>query len=144
MPNLDRHVFICVNERPEDSPKGSCSRAGGDEVASRMKARLHELGLKRVVRANRSACLGECAHGASMVIYPDGVWYGGVQPGDVEEIITEHLLAGRPVARLRLSEDQLVGRGVRACDVVAPSGAGGCGGEGGSPEPVHEDTASPG
>ncbi len=35
-----------------------------------------------------------------VVVYPDAVWYWGVEPGDVEEIVREHLVAGRPVERL--------------------------------------------
>jgi (2Fe-2S) ferredoxin len=41
-----------------------------------------------------------CERGPNMVVYPDGVWYSGVQVGDLPEIIREHFLAGRPVMRL--------------------------------------------
>jgi len=39
-----------------------------------------------------------------VVVYPEAVWYGNVHPGDVEEIVSEHLVGGRPVARLRLAD----------------------------------------
>jgi (2Fe-2S) ferredoxin len=35
-----------------------------------------------------------------MVVYPEGVWYGGVTPADVPEIVDRHLVGGAPVERL--------------------------------------------
>ena len=40
-----------------------------------------------------------------LVVYPDGVWYGRLQVDDVDEIIAEHLIGGRPVERLRIVPD---------------------------------------
>jgi len=48
------------------------------------------------------ASVGFCAIGAAVLVYPDGVWYAQVRAGDVPEIIEEHLLNGRVVARLAL------------------------------------------
>jgi len=39
--------------------------------------------------------------GPLLVVYPETVWYAGVRPEDVEEIVREHLVGGRPVERLR-------------------------------------------
>lgn len=36
------------------------------------------------------------------MVYPDGIWYAQVLPADVQEIVEEHLLNGRVVARLAL------------------------------------------
>jgi (2Fe-2S) ferredoxin len=36
-----------------------------------------------------------------VVVYPENVWYGGVQVADADEIFREHLLENRPVERLR-------------------------------------------
>jgi len=38
-----------------------------------------------------------------VVVYPEGTWYVGVQPGDVAEIVEQHLVGGRPVTRLLAS-----------------------------------------
>jgi len=80
------------------------------EVASALKKRLYERGLKRIVRPNKAYCLDQCAKGVAMVVYPEGVWYGGVTVDDVDEIIEEHVLEGRPVERLRIPEAELTGR----------------------------------
>ena len=111
MPSFRRHIFVCVNQRPDDSPKGCCAARGGTEVVSVLKARLYERGLKRVVRPNKAYCLDQCAEGVTMVVYPEGVWYGHVTVADVDEIIEEHILGGRPVERLRIPEARLTGTG---------------------------------
>src|SRR5690606_1986341 len=88
-PPYERHVFICTNKRPEGAPKPSCGHRGGEAVRDAFKKQLAALGLHKVVRANQSGCLDACEQGPSVVIYPDDVWYGGVRPEDVEEIIRE-------------------------------------------------------
>jgi (2Fe-2S) ferredoxin len=37
-----------------------------------------------------------------VLVYPEGVWYGGVTPEDVAEIAEQHLENGEPVKRLAL------------------------------------------
>jgi len=109
MANFKRHIFICVNERSADDPRGACTARGGIEIATAFKQKLYARGQKRIVRANKSGCLDQCAHGPVCVVYPEGTWYGHVKPEDVDEIIEEHILGGRPVERLVLPPDQLSG-----------------------------------
>ena len=101
-PPYQHHVFVCTNRRPEGHPKGCCASKGAEEVRERFKAELERRGLKGKIRANAAGCLDTCSHGVSVVIYPEGVWYGGVKPQDVAEIVEQHLLGGRPVERLRM------------------------------------------
>jgi (2Fe-2S) ferredoxin len=96
------HVFICENRRPEGHPKGCCAERGGPEVREALKAELRRRGLADDVRANGAGCLDACEHGATVVVYPEGIWYGGVTPADVPEIVERHLVAGEPVERLRI------------------------------------------
>ncbi|MDP6409730.1 MAG: (2Fe-2S) ferredoxin domain-containing protein [Planctomycetota bacterium] len=109
MAAFTHHLFICTNERAADDPRGCCAGRGGLEVASAFKRAIHERGLKRIVRANKAGCLDQCAAGATLVVYPGGVWYGRVEVEDVEEIVEQHLIGGRPVERLVLPPEALTG-----------------------------------
>ena len=68
---------------------------------SALKRQVALAGLKNQVRVNHAGCLDQCGFGPLVVVYPETVWYAGVEPGDVEEIVREHLVGGRPVERLR-------------------------------------------
>jgi (2Fe-2S) ferredoxin len=116
MAKFQRHVFVCVNERPEDDPRGCCAARGGHEVAKELKRKLHERGFKRIVRANKAGCLDQCARGVVMVVYPEAVWYGGVTVADLDEIIERHVIGGEVVERLVIPDDQLTGKAVSVPD----------------------------
>jgi len=103
MSKYQRHVFICINERPTDNPKGCCLARGAAEVRGRFKQRIKGLGLNSRVRANAAGCLDACAFGTTVVVYPEGVWYGGVTMEDVEEIIQSHIIRGKVVSRLLIA-----------------------------------------
>ena len=64
------------------------------------KKALKERGLAGRMRANAAGCLDACANGICVVVYPEGVWYGGVTPGDVTEIVERHMIGGEVVTRL--------------------------------------------
>lgn len=49
--------------------------------------------------------------GVSVVVYPQGVWYGRVTLESADEIFYEHIINGRPVKRLLLQTLQGVGPG---------------------------------
>jgi (2Fe-2S) ferredoxin len=104
MATFDHHIFVCTNVRPPENPRGCCDPSGLGELQLRFKKELAARGLKAAVRANRAGCLDQCKHGPTVVVYPEGVWYGGVQAEDVIEIIESHLMQGRPVERLRLAD----------------------------------------
>ena len=91
MSRFQKHLFICNNKRTKDDPRGSCSARGSDELLDYAKERIYELGLKGKVRVNKAGCLDACAHGPTMVIYPDDIWYSPKTKEDIEEIINGHI-----------------------------------------------------
>jgi (2Fe-2S) ferredoxin len=104
MPRFEKHLFICGNQRPPGHPRGCCDPQAKGELQKLFKEKLKARGLKGKVRANQSGCLDQCEHGPNLVVYPDGVWYGGVTAADVDEIIDSHIIGGKPVERLMLAE----------------------------------------
>jgi len=112
MPSLQRHVFVCVNERPADNPKGCCKSKGGVEVRDQLKVELNKRGLAKLIRANNAGCLDQCESGVVIVVYPEQVWYGNVKPEDITEIVEKHLIGGEAVARLMLPKQPHLGERV--------------------------------
>lgn len=102
MSYYQRHVFFCVNQRPEG--RVCCANRGAQELRDYAKARVKTLGLDGTgkVRINMSGCLDRCEEGPTMVIYPEGVWYTYIDQDDIDEIIEQHLIEGRIVERLQI------------------------------------------
>ena len=100
---VGRHVFLCA-----DAGKPRCC---APEVAGQawrqLKRRLDELGLANgraggEIARTRANCLRICAEGPVAVVYPEGVWYAGLDSEAIEEVIQRHLIGGVPVERLRI------------------------------------------
>ncbi len=100
MKRFEKHIFVCENKRPDGHPRGCCADKGGAAIRAAFKSRIKQLGLQTKVRANASGCLDACEFGATVVVYPEQIWYGGVTVDDVEEILHEHIISNKPVERL--------------------------------------------
>ena len=103
-PPFQKHVFVCLHERDKDDEKGDCASKGAEKLLKSLKKELKQRGLAHDIRANKSGCLDNCSRGCSLVVYPEGVWYGGVTEDDVPDLV-DHLAGGAPVERLRLFAD---------------------------------------
>ena len=88
----ERHVFVCTHG-------DWCPSVDGDGVGvhAALKAAVAAAGMGGRVRVNRSGCLSQCGNGPMVVVYPDDVWYGAVSPADAPELVSKHLVEGRPV-----------------------------------------------
>ena len=106
---FEKHIFICTNERHPESTKKSCGKAGID-VRSAFVQAIAKRGLKHKIRSNKSGCVDTCNFGVSVVIYPDGIWYKGVTPEDVDEIVSTSIVGNGVVKRLQLTEEEFIER----------------------------------
>lgn len=101
-----KHVFICTNQRPQGA-RVSCGESHGMALVNAFKKLIKDKGLNAEIRAQKTGCLEACEAGPSVVIYPEGVFYGNVQLEDVEEIVREHLQNDRVVDRLLMNFNKL-------------------------------------
>jgi len=99
---VKRHFFVCTHRRSEGGPKASCAVNGSESVLFALREERERRGLSAEVNLTATGCLGPCpVRGASIVVYPEGVWYTGVTEADVPEIVQRHMIGGQPVDRLR-------------------------------------------
>lgn len=96
------HIFVCTSTRPGGQPKGLCRGKSSVEILSAFLEEIEDQGLSGEIFISNTGCLGLCEQGPVVIVYPDNVWYGGVSPDDVEEIMEEHILGGSVVERLLL------------------------------------------
>ena len=94
-----RHVFACFTLRPPNHPRGSCGASGAQPLWDRLSAKIEKEGLSDI-GFTASGCLGFCAAGPLMVVYPEGIWYRPTTPEDIDEIVDSHLKDGKLVERL--------------------------------------------
>ncbi len=94
------HLVLCADAGEE----GCASAKRMRRAWKHLGARLADTGLERRGRVlrSKSGCLGICAAGPILAVYPDGIWYGRCDPGAIDRIVDEHLLGGRVVEDLVL------------------------------------------
>ncbi|MDI6448686.1 NADH-quinone oxidoreductase subunit NuoF [Anaerobaca lacustris] len=87
-----------------------CINSGARTLTSALQEQLDRHGLRDRVTISLSGCLGMCDKGPILVVNPGYTIYGHVTEADIPEIIEEHLVHGRPLARLAIQEDHLYNR----------------------------------
>lgn len=108
MAKRKRYLFVCINRRPDGTPKGSCAARGAEQLHEQLKTKLKAAGLhETMVRACTSSCLDTCWVGPTIAVEPDHYFYGRVQPSDVDEIV-QALIEDKVVERLVLAPDDFV------------------------------------
>ena len=88
----ERHILICAGT--------GCISSGAVDVRDALDEELAKHGLKDKVRIIMSGCHGFCEQGPIFIVYPEDVFYCGVQAVDIPEIVEEYLVKGNMVERL--------------------------------------------
>ena len=99
------HVLVCGGT--------GCTSSGSQQIMVKLRDELGKQGLSEEVSVVQTGCHGLCALGPIMIIYPDATFYAMVKEEDIPEIVSEHLLKGRPVERL-LYDETVTPTGIKA------------------------------
>ena len=86
------HVLVCGGT--------GCTSSGSAQVIERFNEKLKEYSLDKEIKVIRTGCFGLCEAGPVVIVYPEGTFYSRVKAENVDEIVSEHLLKGRPVQHL--------------------------------------------
>ncbi len=92
------HVFVCDQQKPEGVP--CCSARGSAKTIEALRREIAARHLGDEVQITVCGSLGVCERGPNIVVYPEGVWYSGVEPADVPELVEMHFRQGRVLERL--------------------------------------------
>ena len=106
MSQFERHLFICTSGR-------ACPHQGASEILAELRQAAKSAGITDRIRVNKAGCLAQCGYGPMVVVYPEGVWYAALRPGDGARIVAEHLVGGTPVEELRYHPQ---GPGIQICE----------------------------
>jgi len=109
-PAVQHHLLLCATPS-----KALCCPDPELGAASwqRLKQLVRDLGLEHpdrpqgVVLRSKVDCLRICAEGPILLIWPDGVIYGGVTPERMEAIVQEHVVGGRVIDAWSLGQYRL-------------------------------------
>jgi (2Fe-2S) ferredoxin len=87
------HAYVCDQKKPDGLP--CCSARGAGAVIEALRREVAARGLGDTVQITTCGSLGLCQRGPNLVVYPEGIWYSGVTPADVPELVSEHFTNGR-------------------------------------------------
>jgi NADH-quinone oxidoreductase subunit F len=77
-----------------------CRASKSMEIKGHLISAIERRQLQDRVVLIETGCIGFCAHGPVMVVYPGGVFYQYLKPDDMDEILDSHILKGCPVDRI--------------------------------------------
>lgn len=97
---ISHHLLLCATPA-----KGLCcpDPAVGAASWDALKRGVRELGLEDparpegIVLRTKADCLRICAEGPVLLIWPEGIVYGGVNAERIERILREHVIGGTPI-----------------------------------------------
>lgn len=79
------HLLVCTNDRKGE--RVSCADGENRALKDRLKAEVEARGWQGRVRVSSTGCLGVCARGPNVMLYPQGIWWNQVRLADAEEIL---------------------------------------------------------
>jgi len=92
------HVMICGGT--------GCQASESMEIRKRLFDQVTKHELSEKVEVHMTGCFGLCEVGPNIVVYPQGIFYCGVNLDDIDEIVEKHFINGDIVERLVFDESK--------------------------------------
>ena len=84
-----RQIFVCTNNA--NGEKASCGDHKGEEVFRQLREIAKERKLHPMIRVAQAKCLGQCAKGVNIMVYPENTWHSEVRLEDVPKIADQYI-----------------------------------------------------
>lgn len=92
MAEYKMHILVCGGT--------GCRASQSEQIVNNFKEELVRNSLENEVKVITTGCFGFCEKGPVIKVVPDNTFYTQVAPYDVKDIVSEHLIKGRPLKRL--------------------------------------------
>ncbi len=86
------HILVCSGT--------GCVSSRGNMVRERLEKEIRKRKLEERVKVFKTGCFGFCKLGPIIMIHPDETFYIKVEPQDVDNILTNHIVKGERVEKL--------------------------------------------
>lgn len=103
------HILVCSGT--------GCSSSKGNIVRERLEKEIKKRKLEDKVKVFKTGCFGFCKLGPIIMIHPDQTFYTKVEPEDVEDILTNHIVKGQKIEKL-LYKSPTLNRFVETMDEI--------------------------
>ena len=82
----------------------SCDSGSSDQIFNNLKKAAEANKVDKDVQIVKTGCFGFCTKGPIVKVLPDETLYAQVKPTDADEIIAEHIVKGKKIARLEFKD----------------------------------------
>jgi len=82
-----------------------CTSAGSLKIRDKFVEVLKAKGIYDEVQIIETGCMGPCDWAPVIMVYPDGTFYKRITDKDVETVVVEHLIGGKPVESLMVQDN---------------------------------------
>lgn len=93
MEKPSHHIFVCCGFRASGDAQGACAKKGALQFLPYIEGEIADRGLSDV-NVSMTGCLNVCDRGPALVIYPENIWYGGIDSEEAIDAVLDALEDG--------------------------------------------------